>query len=177
MSARMARALDEDADQYRELLDDCRALLERHHVRFLARIGKGPGHVEDLVQETLIALYEKRHTYDREQPFLPWLFAIARYKAIDFGRRQRVRAVERGTPTPENFGIVPADGSIRMDVRQLLDHLPERQRRALALVKLEGWSIEEAARALGVSDGATRVVLHRAVRRLRQLVTTKPDER
>ena len=168
----MAAALAGDAEAYRELLDDCRALLERYLARVLERMGRsGSGHLDDLVQEALVAMHEKRHTYDPSQPFLPWLFALARYKAIDFGRRQRVRSIEVGTPEPEDFGVVSADGSASIDVARLLETLPPRQRRALELVKLEGLSMEEAATALGSTDGALKVTVHRALAKLKLQTT------
>lgn len=165
----MAVALAGDAEAYRELLDDCRALLERYLARFLERMGRsGSGHLDDLVQEALVAMHEKRHTYDPSQPFLPWLFALARYKAIDFGRRQRVRSIEMGTPQPEDFGVTSSDGSATLDVSRLLETLPPRQRRAIELVKIEGLSVEEAAEALGSTDGALKVTVHRALARLKR---------
>ena len=44
---------------------------------------------EDLVQETLFAVHTRRDTYDRAQPFTPWLYAIARYKFLDHLRRTK----------------------------------------------------------------------------------------
>lgn len=165
----MVAALAGDAEAYRALLDDCRALLERYLYRVLERMGRsGSGHLDDLVQEALLAMHEKRHTYDRDQPFLPWLFAIARYKAIDFGRRQRVRSIEVALPSPEDFGVTSNDTSVGPDLQKLLATLPDRQRRAIELVKLEGLSVEEAARALGSTDGALKVTVHRALARLRK---------
>ncbi|MEI4908063.1 sigma factor, partial [Klebsiella pneumoniae] len=55
----------------------------------LARIGRGPSDAEDLVQETLIALHTRRHTYDRSQLLTPWVYAIARYRLVDYLRRTK----------------------------------------------------------------------------------------
>ena len=168
----MAATLAGVAMAYRELLDDCRALLERYLARVLERMGRaGSGFLDDLVQEALVAMHEKRHTYDPSQPFLPWLFAIARYKTIDFGRRQRVRSIEVMTPEPADFGVSTPDGSAALDLDRLLASLPTRQRRALELVKLEGLSTAEAAAALGSSDGGLKVTVHRALEKLKKQVS------
>src|ERR1700731_5072842 len=66
-----------------------------------ARMGKGPADAEDLVQETLIALHTRRHTYDRSKPLTPWVYAIARYRLVDFLRRNR--------PSMANVAIAEAD--------------------------------------------------------------------
>ncbi|MFZ8528631.1 sigma factor, partial [Staphylococcus aureus] len=61
-----------------------------------------PAMVDDAVQDTLIAIHEKRHTYDPERPFKPWLMAVARYKWID---RLRSMSRSRTEELPEEIAV------------------------------------------------------------------------
>src|SRR5260370_10133293 len=81
--------LDGDATAHKAPLTRLSANLRAYFKTHLARIGKGPADAEDLVQETLIALHTRRHTYDRSKPLTPWVYAIARYRLVDFLRRTR----------------------------------------------------------------------------------------
>src|SRR5260370_8914699 len=80
---------DGDAAAHKAVLTRLSAHLRAYFKTHLARIGKGPVDAEDLVQETLIALHTRRHTYDRSKPLTPWVYAIARYRLVDFLRRTR----------------------------------------------------------------------------------------
>jgi hypothetical protein len=105
---------------------------------------------EDAVQNVLLAIHEKRHTYDPSRPFGPWLAAIARYKWIDRLRSLKADAAE---PLDENIGV-PDHGDAVIagsTFQQLLTALKPPQTEAIRLVKLEGYSVEEASRATGQS--------------------------
>jgi len=124
---------------------------------------------EDLVQETLLAVHLKRHTYDESIPITAWIHAIARYKLIDAvraaGRRPQgvdvdsyaeILAAEETSPA--------AEGSL--DLNRLLDTLPERTRALVVDTKLTGLSMAEAAARAGMSETAVKVAVHRALRSL-----------
>src|SRR5712675_3746007 len=85
----MLASLDGDAASHRALLDRLSGRLRAYYRGKLARIGRGAAEAEDLVQEALLAIHFKRHTYDPAEPLTPWVHAIARYKLIDFLRRTR----------------------------------------------------------------------------------------
>ena len=93
----MAAAQNGQGGPYRRLLGEIRLWLLRYFARRLP-----PGQVEDAVQDTLIAIHEKRHTYDPARPFRPWLAAVARYKWID---RLRAMGREAGDELPDTIGI------------------------------------------------------------------------
>jgi RNA polymerase sigma-70 factor, ECF subfamily len=116
----MIRALDGDSGAYRELLGE----LSRYLRGYFKRRIRDP-EAEDLVQETLLAVHSKRHTYDRALPFTPWAYAVARYKLADHFRRNH---------SPH----VPLD---EVGELQLLAHLPTRQRSLIKDVKLQGLSV------------------------------------
>ena len=162
--ALMIRGLEGDSDAHRELLD---VLSSRLRGYFARRIGAAAHEVEDLVQETLLAVHLKRDSYDRALPFMPWAYAMARYKLIDHLRRRRSHV---HVPIDDVHALFAADdpqeGVLRTDLNRLLEQLPSRQRALLEDVKLQGFSIEEAAKKQGMTGVSARVTLHRTLKRL-----------
>ncbi len=133
-----------------------------------------PDYVEDLVQESLLAIHNKRHTYDRTQPLGAWVNAIAKYKLVDFLRRHGIR--ESLNDSVEDASELFADSNVeasdaRRDIMKLLDQLPQSQRLPIIHTKLEGLSVEEAAEKLGMSESAIKVGVHRGLKRLAALVS------
>jgi RNA polymerase sigma-70 factor (ECF subfamily) len=155
---------------YHQLLTEVGAVINR----FLQSRFGNHHFIEDCVQESLIAVHQARHTYDPRRPFRPWLFAIVRNKAIDFLRRQRTRArtqedFQREQDTlsqPGGHGVAGSDVS----EGRLLSLLPEQHREVLVLTKIIGFTIAETAERLEISESAVKVRVHRAVRKLRQLL-------
>src|SRR5271155_6253285 len=86
----MIAGLDGDAGAYRQLLERLTSHLRAYYRSRFGRIGHGPTEAEDLLQEALIAIHTHRDTYDRSQPFTPWVHAIARYKFLDYLRRTKL---------------------------------------------------------------------------------------
>src|SRR5258705_12093767 len=78
-----------EAVVYERMLKEVATALRRSLAARLVRVGFGAHETEDLVQEILIGLHGKRHTWDPARPFLPWLHTITRYKLIDFMRHRR----------------------------------------------------------------------------------------
>lgn len=161
LDALMVAAQAGDEAVYRALLKQLSVILRRY---FANRLGSD-GAVEDLVQETLIALHERRATYDPTRPLSAWLFAIARYKLVDHLRASGRRAT---VPAEEAEDVTAADeeaaASARLDVERLLMGLPQRSRDLVRTVKIEGQSVAEAALRTGISPTAVRVLVHRAIR-------------
>ena len=130
------------------------------------RVPNAAEDVEDLVQETLIAVHSRRATYDPDRPFGVWLFAIARYKMIDHFRRQR-----QGCPIEDVEEMLisesfEASSLARMDVDRLLDTLPPKQAGAIRNTHIEGLSITEAATKAGIGDSDVKVSVHRGLKAL-----------
>jgi RNA polymerase sigma factor (sigma-70 family) len=123
---------------------------------------------EDILQEILMALHAKRHTWDADTSVLIWIRAIARYKLIDIQRRRALRTHVpldiqiRAEPGAED---VPAVLAAR-DSESLLARLDPRSARIVRAVSLEGDSMAEVGHRLSMSEGAIRVALHRAIKRL-----------
>lgn len=159
----MLRGLDGDAMAHRAFLS---LLGERLRAYFTQRLSGAPADVEDLMQETLLAVHLRRASWDRAQPLTPWAFAIARYKLIDHWRRRGQRMT---TPIDDvaDFLTAPVIASDDgLDLTRGLAALPARQRALIEAVKVEGYSLAEAGARAGVSEGAAKVALHRALRAL-----------
>ena len=168
LRASLLLALAGDSEAYAAFLTQSGAHLRAY---FRRRLVTSPNEVEDLVQETLLALHNRRHTYQTTQRLTPWLYAIARYKLVDLLRAQSPRrAVEVSLDDDDGASdLLPADASpaeARRDLLKLLDTLPDRHRLPIVLVKLEGRSVAEAAAATGMSEAAVKVGIHRGLKKL-----------
>ena len=168
MKTLMIAGLAGDSDAYRQLLQ---AVAERLRIYYARRVGAHCTDLEDLVQETLIAVHRRRVSYDRTLPFTSWLHAIARYKLIDHLRKQRVR---KHVPLEAERQMVAADDFqaflAAADVEQLLEGLSEKCRQSIRLTRIEGYSVAEAATMTGLSRSGVKVSVHRGIRGLMALV-------
>jgi RNA polymerase sigma-70 factor (ECF subfamily) len=160
----MLRGLAGEAAAHGELLSALAVYLRG----FLARkMGRGAADLEDLVQESLLAIHLKRETYDASQPFTAWAYAIARYKLIDWYRRNRIRRTEPLDEASELFsGEDSNEAATRHDLGKLISTLPDKQRSLLEDVKIAGLSHAEAARKAGMTEGAVKVSIHRSLQLL-----------
>jgi RNA polymerase sigma-70 factor, ECF subfamily len=162
----MICSLEGDSGAHRQLLGVLGGYLRGYFAR---RIGATTAEVEDLVQETLLAVHLKRDSYDRSLPFTPWAYALARYKLIDHLRR-RHRSIQ--VPLEDAGALFAAEEAeeraLRTDLERLLQRLPDRQRSLIEDVKLQGLSVEEAAQKRGVTAVSARVMLHRSLKWLSQ---------
>ena len=167
LRALLLLALAGDSEAYAAFLTQSGAHLRAY---FRRRLMTSPNEVEDLVQETLLALHNRRHTYQTTQRLTPWLYAIARYKLVDLLRAQSPRRqVEVSLDDDDASELLPADVSpaeSRRDLLKLLETLPDRHRLPIVLVKLEGRSVAEAAAATGMSEAAIKVGIHRGLKKL-----------
>lgn len=159
---RMSQAGDKQA--YAALLEACQRWLRSYYSRRIA-----PSSLDDLVQETLIALHNKRASWDSARPFLPWLAAIARYRWVDHLRR-----LYRADEHELHEELLGSDEepaiAARISLDRLLGLLPPAQERAIALVKIEGLSIAEASAQTGQSESLVKVNIHRGLKKLALLI-------
>jgi RNA polymerase sigma-70 factor (ECF subfamily) len=115
------------------------------------------------VQETLLAIHLKRHTWDPDKMLGPWVMAIARNKLIDSlrrGGRHIAVAIDDFADILAAEDTAPAPAR---DVERQLAGLSDRQREVVHSVSVEGASIRDTAQRLSISEGAVRVALHRGL--------------
>lgn len=162
----LTQGLSGDAAAYHRFL---KALSAHLRAYFRKRLYQRPDEAEDLVQETLLAVHNQRHTYQTDQPLTAWVHAIARYKLID---QHRARASREALTEPlddelDVFASSDTDAAeARQDLHQLLAGLPDRQRLPIVHVKLEGLSVVEAAQLTGLSESAVKIGVHRGLKAL-----------
>ena len=133
--------LDGDAGAYHRFLQRLGALLRGY---FRRRLQQLPDEVEDLVQETLMAVHAQRQTYRRGEPLTAWVHAVARYKLVDLWRRR-----ERHDALND-----PLDVDLRLPILH---------------TKVEGLSVQETAQLTGLSESAVKVGVHRGLKTLARL--------
>jgi RNA polymerase sigma-70 factor, ECF subfamily len=164
----MVAGLSGDATAHRLLLEQLSRLLRGYYKRRLARIGRSDTEAEDLVQEALLAIHTRRHTYDPGEPLTPWVHAIARYKLIDHLRR--TRASRADVPIDDAADIVAHDdhggAESAHDLGKLMSRLPGKMRRVIQCVKLDGLTVAEAANRCGISESDVKISVHRGLRAL-----------
>jgi RNA polymerase sigma factor (sigma-70 family) len=165
----MVAAQDGNGGAYRRLLAELSLWLQRYFARRLP-----PADVSDAVQETLLAIHRNRHSYDPAYPLVAWLSAIAKRKWIDQLRALERRSTDMLTDevaTPDHEDAVVGASVLA----SLLGELRPAQSQVIRLVKLEGYSIEEASMQTGQSIPAVKVNIHRGIARLRALIMKNID--
>src|SRR5262245_58741581 len=129
-----------DAAAHRSVLDRLSRRLRAYYRGRLARIGRSGTEAEDLVQEALLAIHTRRHTYDPSEPLTPWVHAIARYKLIDHLRRTRASMTH--VPLEQAEDVMARDdhagAESAYDLHRLMSGLPEKMRHAIECAKLDG---------------------------------------
>ena len=167
----MAHAQAGEQEAYQRLLEEITP-----YVRSLAvKCHRDPSDIEDSVQDVLLTVHAIRHTYDSTRPFGPWLVAIANRRITDRLRRQG-RSTARETPLVDEhitFAAPEANYHESMSaaraLREAIERLPQGQRDAIRLLKLQEMSLKEAASASGMSVAALKVATHRAMKNLRKI--------
>ena len=162
----MLAGLNGDSAAYRSLLEQLSRLLRNYYRAKLRSSRRDATEAEDLMQDVLMAIHTRRHTYDTDLPFLPWLYAVARHKLIDHLRQTRGSGANVSLDDVgelvgrENHTAVESSH----DLQKLLRELPEKKRRAIQCVKLDGLSVAEAAARCGMSESAIKINVHRGLK-------------
>lgn len=125
---------------------------------------------EDIVQEVLLAIHLKRHTWRDDCPVRPWLFAITRHKVVD---AFRARGAQVQLPIEDFADILAAvpdeDPTERGDALKMIGHLEPRAAEIVRAIGIDGADFAETGRRMAMTEGAVRVALHRAMKRLAEL--------
>jgi RNA polymerase sigma-70 factor, ECF subfamily len=163
----MRRAIGGDDGAYKRLLSALSLALRATVRRGFSGVSARPNEVEDVVQEVMLAIHLKRHTWDQSKPIGPWIMAIARNKMIDDLRRKGRRAevaVDGLLDTLEAGGH--EDAIHAHDLRRVLNGLNGRSREIVQAISIDGHSAQDVAQRLGMTEVAVRVSLHRSLKAL-----------
>jgi RNA polymerase sigma-70 factor (ECF subfamily) len=168
----MTAAQKGDERAYQLLLETIQPIVFRYARRRL----RTDENASDVCQEVLLTLHRVRHTYEPGRPFEPWLFAIARTRLIDHLRKERrISAAEVMMDVIPEVAQAGAETTAE-SVFEVLERLPETQREAFAMLKLEGLTTEEAAEKAGVTVSALKVRAHRAYTTIKKALSIDDDE-
>jgi RNA polymerase sigma-70 factor (ECF subfamily) len=160
LSRLLRAAIAGDEKAYADFLHRIAALVRGFVRRKIVQGGVDP---EDVVQETLLAIHVKRHTWRQDAPVLPWIYAIARFKLIDAFRRRGRRIEVEIDDIAETFAEPETETVSERDINRALDGLPPAQRSVVSSISVDGHSIGETATKLGITETAVRVSLHRGL--------------
>ncbi|WP_424630094.1 sigma-70 family RNA polymerase sigma factor [Bradyrhizobium sp. SYSU BS000235] len=166
-AALMQASLRGDAIAYRELLESLAKFLRMVSKRLCNKYGVGQSESEDIVQEVLLVVHLKRHTWDQSRPIGPWITAITRNKLID-ALRQRGRYVKLSIDDVLDVLQVEVTDPVveTYNIERMLGSLREMPQKIVKSIAMEGLSIQETARRFGMTEVAVRVAFHRALKLL-----------
>lgn len=168
------RILAGEKHLFHDLIRPC----ERPIYFLLLSLLRNEADAEDAAQETAIKVYRNLHLFRGDAQFRTWVLSIARNEGLGRLRRAETRREdsldaltdgEAGDFTPSiltNWREIPAEALEKNELRELLrraiEALPEIYRNVVLLRDIEEMDVRESAAALGISEGAVKVRLHRA---------------
>ncbi|MBA3658779.1 MAG: sigma-70 family RNA polymerase sigma factor [Gemmatimonadales bacterium] len=136
---------------------------------------------EDLVQDAFMTALQRIETFDVTRPFGPWFFRLLTNRGLNARQARFIRQVEPLAEERAGGQASPLDLLERTEVRerfrQAADALPERQRIAIELFDVEGFSSAEIAAALDIPAGTVRWYVHEARRALRSALEPLANDR
>jgi len=149
---------------------------------FVGKKLNNPHDAEDVVQEILISIHKASHTYDTDRPFKAWMFTIARYRLADHLRALYAK-IEKGRDVnfeDESYQLSTSENVTeayenREYLGKIMNSLPKKQQKIVTMMKIEGYSAQETARKMNMSESAVKVSAHRAYKVL-ALKAVEEDE-
>lgn len=172
----MHRAQQGDKKAYEALFHAILPMLKA----FVSRRLSGTADVEDVVQDILLSIHCATHTYDKDRSFKVWMFAIARYRLNDHLRRmyskERNLEISLEDMTDEISASDVTESRDRHEyLNNILVSLPEKQRKIVTMMKVEGYTAADTARAMNMSVSAVKVAAHRAYKSLELKVKAEQE--
>jgi RNA polymerase sigma-70 factor (ECF subfamily) len=168
---RAARGGDNAA--YATLLREVYPVMRRYAYAQMGRYGR-QHMVEDIVQEALLSLHLKLHTYDDHMPFLTWMRAVTRHRLIDTLRKEKVPMVSLDAENIEEPADPhsPEEGMITKDLMGLLEQLKPPSGEIIYALKVEGASVRDLAQKFKLSESNIKILVHRGLKKLSDQIRT-----
>jgi RNA polymerase sigma-70 factor (ECF subfamily) len=158
------------------------AVAPRIH-RYLLRQTRDRVLADDLLQQTLLQVHRSRGSYVASFPVLPWVFAIARRLYIDEFRRRKTDTLcsARGIEESDRLASSQPEGEVAArETAELIEaelaRMPEAQRVAFELLRIDGLSQDEAAQVLGTTVNAVKLRAFRAYSAIRRVLGRPVDD-
>lgn len=166
LKALFISAMTGDKDAYEGFLTLTSALVKRY-LFFLGGINLAQENADDLHQEIMMSIHMKKQTYRIDRPILPWVYAITKYRYIDYYRHKK-----RQPLMVEFDEMVKVNTEIENTIsfEDILEFLTPKQKDMLMLVKVEGLSYAEAAENLEMSVPSVKTGIHRIIKAIQKKV-------
>ncbi|MFC4084130.1 sigma-70 family RNA polymerase sigma factor [Amycolatopsis samaneae] len=182
LDAPVADAVDGDPSAIDRLLAAIRPLVVRYCRARIGRQERSYASADDVAQEVCLAVLTALPAYrDQGRPFLGFVYGIAQHKVADAHRAVARNRADPVADLPEEAetGVGPEQRALQTELNErmarLLSVLPDRQREIVVLRVVVGLTADETADAVGSTPGAVRVAQHRALGRLRRVLTEGTD--
>lgn len=170
LAAQMRLSLAGDQRAYAALLQETSRRLRP----FLAKRLRLSGEVDDLLQEILISIHKARHTYDGNRPYMPWVYAIAKFRLQDHLRAHysdQLRLADDLSELEEYLPETVTESALSYEsISGEVQKLPEKQATILRLMHQEGYTAKEVAEKIGMNESAVKVAAHRAYKVLKKML-------
>lgn len=155
--------------------------LKNELFRLALRITLDKAEAEDIVQETMIKVWNRRDSWDAIESIEAYCLTVCRNMALDKAKTATARhtsidsETEQEIPADRSYAANPEERAVQRDrvaiVRRLIDNLPEKQRSAMQLRDFEGKSYREIATIMGISEEQVKVSIFRARQTIKQRYT------
>ena len=125
---------------------------------------------QELLQETFEKLHKSRQKYNSQYPLLPWLFTISRNVLFDFFKAAETKLSGRSSASPillNNLVARVGESYSPHDLSQILEILPQNQKRAIELRYLRDWTFEKIASDMKTSETNVRQMISRGLKKIR----------
>jgi RNA polymerase sigma-70 factor (ECF subfamily) len=125
---------------------------------------------QDLLQEVFSKIHKSRNSYNKQFPFLPWVFTVARNTAFDFFKLQETKITTKSDTSPELLNSLVGDNcQYESDpvLGRMLEKLPQVQKHVIERRYLDEWSFERIASDVGTSEENVRQLISRGIKKLR----------
>ncbi len=173
-----------------DLLKEARQGNKKSYAHFLAEVTSlvrpyirkklsSPEDQEDVIQDTLMSIHRSQLTYDLNRPIKPWIMAIATYRINDHLRKhykKRENEVVDFDSIAEFLEDNVTNPQTDNELTNIVNTLPEKQRKIVYMLKVEGYSIKEIAKAMSMSESAVKVAAHRSYKKLKEKILAMEKE-
>lgn len=142
--------------------------------RYCCQFTGNPTEAEDLTQEIFLKAHKSFQTLREQKASKAWIFTIARNTCIDRARwwKRFFRTLNEVEPQQSTE---PQENELTITLRKLISELPEKQREVFILRHFHGFSTEETATLLKISDGTVKSHLKRAIDKLRTALESQEN--
>lgn len=171
LKALFLSSLDGDEVAYHDFLVKLEKVMKNYVPNIRFAYGKSKQDQDEIIQEILLKVHTKKHTYQRELKILPWIFTIARNTVIDHvrGIKNQVRLVsydeaQLSLELDKDFSHQEFNLLILDEIKDLLKKLPLKHKEILVMAKAEGYTSSEIAKIKGISNSAVKISIFRSLK-------------